>query len=268
MTNRENRTNKTKSTQCCAEECYQQRNKDLDAVFDAYRYPTCDTYSHVPPNLLCQTQQQHEQQQHPISTKPLTDSGQLAETLNEITENISKQYLQRREPALYRQVITVPGPPGKVLQTFRRLPTPSPDVFQRVFVIKPERDIIDLLISKPTSPQTLYNEKTIYARPHRPLIVPRIVETVPNQSTYAGFNPQTFDPSTIPSANPFSSYIPHQMNQQQQPTSVFYDPTQQRTQDQNYLIDPQFNNTLNLNYNMPNLVPFDMNNNMYNNMYV
>lgn len=129
-------------------------------------------------------------QNPPATTQNLTDSGQLAQVLDELTDRIAQNYMQGKQPKLYRQVVTIPGQPGRVLQAFRRLPNVSQDVFQRIYVVKPQRDVIDLLISVPNQPSgTHYSEKTLYARPHRPLIKPRLVQTtMPTNIPYQSFN--------------------------------------------------------------------------------
>lgn len=81
----------------------------------------------------------------------------------------------RRQPVIKRQVITVPGTPGRIQQVVRRLPTPTPDIVERVFVVKPQRDVINLVIERPGTPPAQYKDRTVMGKQRRPLIHPRIV---------------------------------------------------------------------------------------------
>lgn len=82
---------------------------------------------------------------------------------------------QRRQPVIKRQVITIPGAPGRVQQIVRRLPTPTPDVVERVFVVKPQRDVVNLVIERPGTPPAQYKDRTIMGKPRKPLINPMVV---------------------------------------------------------------------------------------------
>ena len=93
---------------------------------------------------------------------------------------------QRRQPVIKRQVITVPGAPGKVQQIVRRLPTPTPDIVERVFVVKPQRDVVNLVIERPGTPPAQYKDRTIIGKPRKPLINPLVVRVASRSypSTY------------------------------------------------------------------------------------
>ena len=134
---------------------------------DPYRFKYLSKSQTTP-----QTQPQQQQQ----TCNELTDTGTLSEVLNEITEKVGQTIGQNKEPCLYRQVITVPGPPGKMLTAYRRLPSPQPDVLQRVYIVKPQRDVIDLVISCQNALAAQLTERTIYSRPHKPIIIPRLVQ--------------------------------------------------------------------------------------------
>jgi hypothetical protein len=86
---------------------------------------------------------------------------------------------QRRAPVLRRQIIKVPGPAGRVQQVVRRIPTPQPDVIEKVIVSKPQRDVINLLIERPATPPPTIQEKRIQARPHKPAITQQVVRVAP-----------------------------------------------------------------------------------------
>lgn len=67
-----------------------------------------------------------------------------------------------KRPILRRQVITVPAQcPGRVAYITRRLPTPPPDIIERITVVKPPRDIVNLCIEKPQQPGPCYQERNV-----------------------------------------------------------------------------------------------------------
>jgi hypothetical protein len=107
----------------------------------------------------------------------------LSEDLNQLTPQIEAAYEaangKRRQPVIKRQVITMPGEPGRVQQVVRRLPTPTPDIIERVFIVKPQRDTINLVIERPTTPPCLYRDKTVYGKSRRPIINPKVVTVHP-----------------------------------------------------------------------------------------
>jgi hypothetical protein len=119
-------------------------------------------------NLIAsQSQQQQQQQQQP------------GDELTQIQPQIEAAYEAatgcRRQPVIKRQVITIPGAPGRVQQIVRRLPTPTPDVVERVFVVKPQRDVVNLIIERPCTPPAQYRDRTIMGKQRKPVINPLIV---------------------------------------------------------------------------------------------
>ena len=108
----------------------------------------------------------------------------LNEDLNQLTPQIEAAYEaasgKRRQPVIKRQVITMPGEPGRVKQVVRRLPTPTPDIIERVFIVKPQRDTINLVIERPTTPPVMYKDKTVYGKSRRPIINPKVVTVHPS----------------------------------------------------------------------------------------
>ncbi|CAF0720213.1 unnamed protein product [Brachionus calyciflorus] len=85
-----------------------------------------------------------------------------------------------KRPILRRQVITVPSPcPGRVAYLTRRLPTPPPDIIERITVVKPPRDVVNLCIEKPSQPGPCYQERNICGKPRKPIIQPRIISVNP-----------------------------------------------------------------------------------------
>lgn len=136
----------------------------------------------------CQPVQQ-QQQQCPPGCQPVSQSDDLSQLAPQIEAAYEAATGQRRQPVIKRQVITVPGNPGKVQQVVRRLPTPTPDVVERVFIVKPQRDVVNLVIERPGTPPAQYRDRTIMGKQRRPLINPRIVR-VAARSQITQYQPQ------------------------------------------------------------------------------
>ncbi len=84
---------------------------------------------------------------------------------------------------LRRQVITVPAQfPGRVAQITRRLPTPAPDIIERITVVKPPRDVVNLCIEKPTQPEPCFQAREICGKAKKPLIQPRVISVAPRSN--------------------------------------------------------------------------------------
>jgi len=111
--------------------------------------------------------------------------GSQSEDLTQLEPQIEAAYEaatgQRRQSVIKRQVITIPGQPGRVQQVVRRLPTPTPDVIERVFIVKPQRDTVNLIIERPSTPPAQYKDKTVYGKQRRPLINPKIIQVPSRQ---------------------------------------------------------------------------------------
>ena len=110
-----------------------------------------------------------------------TQAGQfqLDEDINAEIESRLQVFLKRRPPVLRRQVIKVPGPAGRVQQVVRRIPTPQPDVIEKVFVVKPQRDVVNLLIERPGTPPPQVQERREVEPAHRPVITQQVVRVEP-----------------------------------------------------------------------------------------
>lgn len=100
------------------------------------------------------------------------------QTVAEIESRLA-YLVRRRQPVLRRQIIKVPGPGGRVQQVVRRLPTPQPDLIERVYVVKPQRDVVNLLIERPGTPAPQVQERRVVGRPHRPVIHQQVVRVAP-----------------------------------------------------------------------------------------
>ena len=66
-----------------------------------------------------------------------------------------------RLPKVYQEVTRIPGPPGKVKNIVRRLPTPEPDKIERIIVEEQGADVINLIYERPETPEQVYTEKKV-----------------------------------------------------------------------------------------------------------
>ena len=118
-----------------------------------------------------------------------TNDPQLQQQIEQIVSSLT----ECRRPMLRRQVITVPANcPGRVTCITRRLPTPPPDVIERITVIKPPRDVVNLCIEKPCQPGPCFQQREICGKPRKPLIQPRVVSVPPRSNPCAASHPQPY----------------------------------------------------------------------------
>lgn len=107
---------------------------------------------------------------------------QLLQQVEQIVQSLN----ECKRPMLRRQVITIPANcPGRVACITRRLPTPPPDIIERITVIKPPRDIVNLCIEKPCQPGPCFQQREICGRPRKPLIQPRVIPVAPRSNPCA-----------------------------------------------------------------------------------
>jgi hypothetical protein len=119
----------------------------------------------------------------------------LQAQVEQIIQNLSEQ----KRPMLRRQVITVPAQcQGRVACITRRLPTPAPDIIERITVIKPPRDVVNLCIEKPTQPEPCFQSREICGKVRKPLIQPRVVSVAPRSNPCNPPQPQA--PPCCPNA--------------------------------------------------------------------
>ena len=130
-----------------------------------------------------------------------TNDPQLQQQVDQIVQSLQ----QYKRPVLRRQVITVPSScPGRVACLTRRLPTPAPDIIERITVVKPPRDVVNLTIEKPTQPGPCFQQREICGKSRKPLIQPRVVSVPPrnNGCTPAPQQQQPPQPCTPPPQQP------------------------------------------------------------------
>ena len=212
-------------------------NYGAPVYVDQYQ-PQPPTYSYSqtqPVQTVIQAQPSRSGVSEPVPTTTLEDVSQLAPQIEQAYEEAAGK---RRQPVVKRQVITVPGEPGRVQTIVRRLPTPTPDIIERVFVVKPQRDVVNLVIERPRTPPAQIKDKTVVGKSRRPLIQPKIVSVQPRfqqiqypyqyalpappTSSYAYQQPQvqpvTTATSTMTSQPQISQSRMSQVSQAQMPT--------------------------------------------------
>ncbi len=93
-------------------------------------------------------------------------------------------------PLLYRQVCKVPAQcPPRVVCINRRLPTPAPDICERITVIKPPRDVIHICIEKPYKPAPCFMQREICGKPRKPIIQPKVICVAPRSNPCVASQP-------------------------------------------------------------------------------
>lgn len=145
---------------------------------------------------------QPQQQQQAVNSIDINDPQ-----LNQQVEQIVASLTTTKRPMLRRQVITVPAQcPPRVAYIHRRLPTPPPDIVERITVIKPPRDIVNLCIEKPCQPGPCYQQREICGKPRKPLIQPRVVSVQPRSNPCGTPAPQMSQQNPCcPSVPPYGS---------------------------------------------------------------
>jgi len=129
------------------------------------------------------------------------------QTVAEIESRLS--YLRgRRQAVLRRQIIKVPGPGGRVQQVVRRLQTPPPDLIERVYVVKPQRDVVNLLIERPGTPPPQVQERRVVGKPHRPVINQQVVRVAPRTQVNAQQNLAGYGFASQPAYVNYAGYQP------------------------------------------------------------
>ena len=148
--------------------------------------------------------------------------------LQQQVDSIIASLSEYKRPMLRRQVITVPAQcQGRVANITRRLPTPAPDIIERITVIKPPRDIVNLRIEKPTQPEPCFQSREICGKQRKPLIQPCVVTVPPRTNACA---PQQTSPCC-----PSQQQPQYQPQQPQQPIyQQFQQPNHQHSQSQQF----------------------------------
>ena len=165
-------------------------------------------------------------------------------------EEIVQSFNDSKRPVMKRQVITIPScTPGRISCITRRLPTPPPDVIERITIVKPQRDLVNLNIEKPIQPPPCLKQTEVPGQPSKPIIQPRVI-SVPPRSTNC-------QQSQAAQLRPEQSPPVQQQLQLQQPVAQQLQPNTQQSQ-QLYIQSQQgFVPLSQINYNGPMSRSFD-----------
>ena len=159
--------------------------KDIGAQYAPQMHPEQPTYTQQSMSQMTANHEEEATQSRvsSVHSQLIQASGDLEEDMTQLTPQIEAAYEEatgkRRQPVVKRQVITMPGEAGRVQQIVRRLPTPTPDLIERVFIVKPQRDMINLVIERPATPPVQYRDRTVYGKSRRPIINPKVVTVQP-----------------------------------------------------------------------------------------
>ncbi|CAF3379670.1 unnamed protein product [Rotaria socialis] len=114
----------------------------------------------------------------------------------------------RRQAQYRRQVIRLPDPPqGPARQVRRRLPTPEPDVLERVYIQRAGPDIIEEITEIPQTPPPRVHEKTVVEPAGPPRVIKRVIRVQGRSAGAASYQQQGggFVASAGPSVSSFGT---------------------------------------------------------------
>ena len=101
----------------------------------------------------------------------------------QLVEQIVHSFNQVKQPTVKQEMFEADSTcPGRVINMTRRLPTPPPDVIDRVTVVKPTRDVVNLIIEKPDQPPPCLQQREVPGKPSKPIIQPRVVSVPPRSN--------------------------------------------------------------------------------------
>lgn len=159
----------------------------------------------------------------PTTYQPSTNDYTFdAETEAQIQQQVDAVAMTtQRQPMLYRQVFTVPGPPGKVRTVVKRLPTPPFDVIEREIYVEEQPDHLVVQIEKPQTPPPMVKERQIIKPAYnKPIVHTEVVKVRPRNPSYLADTPGpimlsgsgTFNgPITAPVTGPLTPSMSQEM---------------------------------------------------------
>jgi len=96
----------------------------------------------------------------------------------------------RRQARYQKQVIRLPDQQGQVRQVRRRLPTPEPDVLERVYIQRTGNEIVEEITEIPTTPPPRVQERTVVEPAGPPQVVKHVIRVPPRSGGYANYQQQ------------------------------------------------------------------------------
>ncbi|CAF4922340.1 unnamed protein product, partial [Rotaria sp. Silwood1] len=99
-------------------------------------------------------------------------------------DNSGDMYLRRRQGRIRRQAIRLPDQPGAVRQVRHRMPTPEPDILERVYIRRQPGDIVEEIIEEPMTPPPRVQERTVVEPSGPPQVVRKVIRVPPRGLGY------------------------------------------------------------------------------------
>jgi len=102
-------------------------------------------------------------------------------------------YQQRRQGRIRREQIRLPDQPGAVRQVRHRLPTPEPDILERVYIRRQPNEVVEEIIEEPTTPPPRVQERTVVEPAGPPQVVRKVIRVPARSQGYQYQQQQTLN---------------------------------------------------------------------------
>lgn len=93
-------------------------------------------------------------------------------------------YQRRRQGRIRREAIRLPDQPGAVRQVRHRMPTPEPDILERVYIRRQPNEVVEEIIEEPTTPPPRVQERTVIEPTGPPQVVRKVIRVPPRSQGY------------------------------------------------------------------------------------
>ncbi|KAI0988082.1 hypothetical protein GJ496_004605 [Pomphorhynchus laevis] len=80
---------------------------------------------------------------------------------------------------VFRQVIALPEPPPEPIYNRQRLPTPPPDIYERILVCRPPRKIMYNIVEQPTCPPPVVRNQYVMGNAEPPSVMNQVMHVPP-----------------------------------------------------------------------------------------
>jgi len=119
--------------------------------------------------------------------KEVEKSAEVKKIVEEIINKIPKDACGVHPPQHRKEVVKVNSKcPPRVATIRRRLPSPEPDIVERVTMVKPPQDCINIIIEKPSMPGPCCIDRIEHEPPQRPNIRHNVVCVPPSSKCPPG----------------------------------------------------------------------------------
>lgn len=93
-------------------------------------------------------------------------------------------YHQRRQGRVRRQTVRLPDQSTTTRQIRHRLPTPEPDILERIYICRQRSEIIEEIIEEPTTPPPRVQERTVIEQTGPPKVLRKMIRVPPRSQNY------------------------------------------------------------------------------------